>query len=380
MKKSILIFAFNCLIINALQAQSSFDETTFRAMMSRLQTDPAFMKNETDNGFSITFGNGTTSSREAMVKFAESNIGFYKRIESNLKVKQVGNSAVVTGTVDESFLSKTNAGVVDRSDKEVFTYTFSQINNKWLWVSAQHTDFKNPAFSAETMKEIFDEYKADSKAFFINRLSDDFRYIPRDGKFQNKTDVLKGDKQNIISTELLQPVIIQSGDLAVTTGIHHSKLTNKEGNLYTREVAATYTWKRRNGKWFFVASQQTAIAAPTFTTETMKEILDEYKADSKAFFINRLSDDFRYTNQQGNYLGKEAIVKSDKQNIISTELLQPVTFQAGDLAITSGIHQTVRIDKDGSQKTGQVAATYTWQRRNGKWFFVASQQTAIVEK
>lgn len=115
-----------------------------------------------------------------------------------------------------------------------------------------------------------------------------------------------------------------------------------------------------------------------FTQATLDELVNEYKKDSKAFFINRLSDDGRYSNQQGIYLGKAAIVNGDKQNIVSTELLQPVIFQSGDLAISSGIHQTVRIDKDGSQKTGQVAATYTWQRRNNKWMFIASQQTPIA--
>ncbi len=120
------------------------------------------------------------------------------------------------------------------------------------------------------------------------------------------------------------------------------------------------------------------FAQKTFNLALHNEILDEYKKDSKAFFINRLSDDFRYTNQQGSYLGKSAVVSGEKQNIVSTELLQPVFFQSGDLAISSGIHQTVRIDKDGSQRTGQVAATYTWQRRNDKWMFVASQQTPIA--
>jgi hypothetical protein len=63
MKKIIITFVCSCLIISNLQAQSSFNEEVFRAMMTRLQTDPAFFKNETDPDFSITFGNGATSSR-----------------------------------------------------------------------------------------------------------------------------------------------------------------------------------------------------------------------------------------------------------------------------------------------------------------------------
>ena len=128
----------------------------------------------------------------------------------------------------------------------------------------------------------------------------------------------------------------------------------------------------------FLTFSFVGFAQKTFNLALSNEILDEYRKDSKAFFINRLSEDFRYTTQQGNYLGKAAIVGGDKQNIVSTELLQPVFFQSGDLAVSSGIHQTVRIEKDGSQTMGQVAATYTFQRRNDKWMFVASQQNAIA--
>ena len=114
-----------------------------------------------------------------------------------------------------------------------------------------------------------------------------------------------------------------------------------------------------------------------FTQATIEELVNEYKKDSKAFFNNRLSEDFRYTNSKGGFQYQPAFLGGTSQNIVSTELLQPVIFQSGDLAVTSGIHKTVRIDKDGKQITENSAATYTWQRRNGKWMFVGSQQSNI---
>lgn len=123
-----------------------------------------------------------------------------------------------------------------------------------------------------------------------------------------------------------------------------------------------------------------SFAQKSFTKETFDEFLDEYKTDSKAFFNNRLSADFRYSDEEGKFLYRKDIVSGDAQKIEKTEILEPVIFQSGDLAVVSGIHKTERVEKDGSRSTNQVACTYTFERRENKWMFVASQQTAIVKK
>ena len=114
-----------------------------------------------------------------------------------------------------------------------------------------------------------------------------------------------------------------------------------------------------------------------FTQATLDELVNEYKKDSKAFFNNRLSEDFRYINRKGGFQYQKEFLGGTSQNIVSTEMPQAVIFQSGDLAVASGIHRTVRIDKDGKQITENSAVTYTWQRRNDKWLFVASQQSPI---
>ena len=144
------------------------------------------------------------------------------------------------------------------------------------------------------------------------------------------------------------------------------------------------------------------FAQNTFTQATFKEMLEEYKRDSKAFFINRLSEDFRYSNPQGKFLhksdvsaaGKTAAVKtSDAQKILTTlqgiesmlentlanDVLEPLIFQSHDLAIVSGIQKTTGLGNEGNEITGEVACTYTFQKRKGKWIFVASQQTRVAE-
>lgn len=119
------------------------------------------------------------------------------------------------------------------------------------------------------------------------------------------------------------------------------------------------------------------FAQSTFTQATLNDIIAEYKANSKAFFTNRLSDDFRYANPQGAYQNRNDIITQDAQKILKVEITEPVIFQSGDLAVVSGIHKTERAGQDGNPVASQVACTYTFQRRGGKWLFVASQQTGI---
>ena len=259
MKKTIITLAFSVFCLVGY-AQSAFTEATFTEMMNRLQTDPAFFKNESDPGFIITFGNGGSSPREGMIKFAENNVGLYKRKDTNLKISQVGSTGIATGTVVESFSTKENPTVVARTSKNLFTYTFSQVNGKWWWVAAQHTDSPDMKFTEAMLKQILDDYKKDPKVFFNSYLSADWRYTNAKGVYQYQKEFLGGTAQNIVTTEMLEPVIFQSGDLAVVSGKHITAHgVEKDRSPHIDKVAATYTFQRRNGKWLFVASQQNPI-------------------------------------------------------------------------------------------------------------------------
>jgi hypothetical protein len=145
------------------------------------------------------------------------------------------------------------------------------------------------------------------------------------------------------------------------------------------------------------------FAQKAFTQATLKEMQNEYKSDSNAFFINRLSEDFRYSNPHGKFLRKSDITTggtkkvvstSDAQKIVTTlqainsmlenfltnDILEPVIFQSSDLAVVSGMHKTIQVGNDGNGITRNVAGTYTFQKRKGKWIFVASQETQTDEK
>jgi hypothetical protein len=145
-----------------------------------------------------------------------------------------------------------------------------------------------------------------------------------------------------------------------------------------------------------------SLAQSRFTQSSINEMSFEYKRDSKAFFINRLSEDFRYSNPQGKFLHKSDVAKGGTQKVVSTsdaqkivtslqaiekmlenflanDLHEPVIFQSGELAVVSGRHKTAWVRNDGNEITGEVAGTYTFQKRKGKWMFVAAQQTSLAE-
>lgn len=143
-------------------------------------------------------------------------------------------------------------------------------------------------------------------------------------------------------------------------------------------------------------------AQNTFKEVVFKEMSEAYKKDVNAFFINRLSEDFRYIDPQGRLLRKTDVARggtqrtvsaTDAQNIVGTlkainrmlenmlanDLLEPLVFQSGDLAIVSGRHKTTWVGRDGNETTGAVASTFTFQKRKGHWILVAAQQTALTE-
>ncbi len=279
MKKLLFIIALT-VWNTGIYAQKVFDETVFNGMMSRMQTDVDFFKNEADPSFMITYGNGGSSNQESILKTVKNMIGLYKRKETNLKVSQVGGTAVVTGKVEEQFFTKDKPNISPRIYNGVFTYTFSKVKGKWLMVSAQHTDVPTP-FTKETLNEILAEYKTDSKEFMNSHLSEDWRYINSKGGYQARKDFIGGTKQNIVTTEMLNPVIFQSGNLAVTSGIHQTTRTTSDGKQVTGQVGATYTWQNRNGKWMFVGSQQN-IKVDDNDEQAIKNVLMKETASIKA--------------------------------------------------------------------------------------------------
>lgn len=244
--------------------------------------------------------------------------------------------------------------------------------------------FSQKIFTQATLDELINEYKKDRKAFFNNRLSEDWRYINRKGGFQYQKEFLGGASQNIVSTEMLEPVIFQSGDLAVTSGIHKTVRIGKDGNQITESTAVTYTWQRRNGKWMFVGCQQSDIQASAADDEAaIKQVIE---GESMAFFQRNTEHlltywaNVPYVSHSYNEKGSGYIRGYDKySNVVEKYVsehpeLSKISFKNRDYIIhingTSAWATHIQEQTAGDNKSIAYSSTYLEKNGSGMWKIV----------
>jgi ketosteroid isomerase-like protein len=245
------------------------------------------------------------------------------------------------------------------------------------FLSSGLVSFAQKTFTQATLNEILDEYKKDSKAFFNNRLSEDFRYTNSKGTYQPQKDFLGGTAQSIVTTEMLQPVIFQSGDLAVTSGIHQTLRTEKDGSQKMGQVAATYTWQRRNDKWMFVASQQTPVAPSTFDEATFNQMVVRWGNDPAGFVQNECDKKFIFTDGNGKSYNYDQAVETYKNAVtkINKKVENVKVWQSGNTGIATGKTIETFEFKEGKPYTYTGMFTYTFSQSNGKWVLASAQHT-----
>lgn len=130
------------------------------------------------------------------------------------------------------------------------------------------SSFAQTAFTKATLDEILKDYQKDPHGFFERSCPPDFRYIATDGSFKFLPELLKGSvNDKVLANEIKEQRIIQSGDVAVVSGIHVQERMDANGAKSVREVACTYTFQRqkRNDsapRWMFLASHQSNTASP----------------------------------------------------------------------------------------------------------------------
>ena len=171
---------------------------------------------------------------------------------------------------------------------------------------------------------------------------------------------------NVLTRELADVKISQYGNVAVATGIVTAKNTLKANGMPLKyQERFTYVLQNQNGKWILMSGQHTTIQPPASEDkpeEVVKQFVTEYNKDATAFFMDRCADNFRYTDGEGKFSGKDAL-KSDKTHTSDSEVSDMKSFQSGNLAVVNGIH----IWKDAAMKVNRkVAFTYTLQKVNGK--------------
>ncbi len=185
-------------------------------------------------------------------------------------------------------------------------------------------------YAQTDLKKAFDENSTtfDKEPIrWVQNLPENVRFFGGNGEIFTKQQTLELAKRTASgkSTSTFADLRVkQSGKLGVVSGIRNHDLVMPNGQKMSWKDAFTYTFEWQNNQWVSTDMHHTKIDYQTegedntLTTQMQQKIGNEYKTDSKAFHANRLSDDFRYATVQGSYLTKEMVLKSDKQNIISS--------------------------------------------------------------
>jgi ketosteroid isomerase-like protein len=257
MKKLTIALLFSTISFFSL-AQTPFTEAEFRAINQRLLTDfYKFLNEEASPDYTFIDGVGGMYNLEQMKKRFASGNKIATWDLSDVKIKQIGNAAMVTGTNKHSIY-------IARIDKalpynERFTYTYEFKNNKWLCLAMQHSEIvtNNEDKPEEVVKQWLTEYNKDGKSFFENNCSED--YIASNtsidgGKFFGREFIInrarKENETNDVETTNMKS--FKSGNLAVVVGnlIWHHK--QPDGSDKPDKTVSTFIMQKRNGKWWYV--------------------------------------------------------------------------------------------------------------------------------
>ena len=156
MKSLTITFLFSAISFCCL-AQTPFTEQTLLDMNKRLMQDfTKFVSEEVSPEYSFTTADGAVVNyqvmKDAKIKAVEWNT-------HDLKIKQIGNVAIVRGINDHIVQSTTS----NEKYSVHFIYTFEYKKDKWLWLTAHHI-YNNPS-KAEAEAAIKTVIEAETKAF-----------------------------------------------------------------------------------------------------------------------------------------------------------------------------------------------------------------------
>ena len=106
--------------------------------MQRYQKDMVtFLKTETSPDFLFVGSEGKSMDRKTFMAFGETSDGFLKNDFSDIKIRQFGSTAIVTGLWSHSHRAKASGDVSSYLESVTEVFVFQK--GKWIYVSHQST-------------------------------------------------------------------------------------------------------------------------------------------------------------------------------------------------------------------------------------------------
>ena len=242
-------------------AQSTFTEKMFTDMMGRYQKETIeFLKTETTPDFLFVGVGGEATNKQDFIIFASGANAFPTNEFSNVKIRQYGSTAIVTGVWAHSHLLKHDNSVV--SYKESVTETFVQQNGKWLLASHHGTVAPTVKVDEEAaIKAVIEKETATWRAGDIKAHADCWQAQPYSRVLVATTD---GTTLDVPIALMLNPTpdIMGGGGNSVNTNFRISINGNTAWSSHDQETTAkdgtkSYSYEMRmlekiNGMWKIV--------------------------------------------------------------------------------------------------------------------------------
>lgn len=125
-------------LVSLFASAQAFNEKTFAAFTESFDKNPVkCLQTETDPDFVFIGTTGEMLDLKSTIAICE-NAVMENRTNSDLKIRQYGNTAIVTG--HSKRLAKRITSGHTRLYDELITYVFVERDGKWLWASAQHSE------------------------------------------------------------------------------------------------------------------------------------------------------------------------------------------------------------------------------------------------
>jgi len=126
------------MLVNFTAFAQGFNERTFTAFTESFDKNPVkCLQTETDPNFVFVGTTGEILDLKGAIAVCE-NAVMENRTNSDMKIRQYGNIAIVTG--HSKRLAKRITSGLTRIYDELITYVFVERDGKWLWASAQHSE------------------------------------------------------------------------------------------------------------------------------------------------------------------------------------------------------------------------------------------------
>ena len=274
----------------AAVAQNTKDEQRFRGFLAEYEKavpsrDIAFLERVLPDDYVYSGPSGKMTTRAQALKYFKQKrdkpdykLSSLKHL--NMKVRVVGNMAVVTNDWISVTIPIHSTNDEPTTDKGRYTGVFEKRNGRWMVIAEHdseqiHDDkwmgsgvVKARREYNELMKRLksgrsyADTEKSGDIAALNRLLADEYTYTSRDGEFFNKAQDLESYKTNQIKIEsaefLEQNVRTISNDAAIETGKIRYVGTNA-GKPFDITKRYTTTWAFYDGRWQITADHTSAV-------------------------------------------------------------------------------------------------------------------------